>query len=74
MRFPITRHRLPQLVADALIVAAAWFFAFQLRFDPRIPVYYDDYLEWPVIALLVVLKVSVFALFGFYNRWWRYVS
>ncbi|HVM69266.1 MAG TPA: hypothetical protein VM204_05450, partial [Gaiellaceae bacterium] len=74
MRFPITRHRLPQLVADALIVAAAWFFAFHLRFDPRIPSYYDDYLDLRVIGLLVVLKVSVFALFGFYNRWWRYVS
>ncbi len=74
MRFPINRHRLPQLLADAAIVAAAWFFAFQLRFDPRIPSYYDEYLTWGVIALLVGLKLSVFALFGFYNRWWRYVS
>ena len=75
MRFPINRHRLPQLLADAAIVAAAWFFAFQLRFDPRgIPSYYDEYLTLRVLALLVGLKLTIFALFGFYNRWWRYVS
>ncbi|HWH04941.1 MAG TPA: nucleoside-diphosphate sugar epimerase/dehydratase, partial [Gaiellaceae bacterium] len=74
MRFPVTRHRLPQLAADALIVVAAWYIAFQLRFDPFFPVYYERFLELPVLALLVVLKLTVFALFGFYNRWWRYVS
>ena len=70
----MTRHRLPQLAADALIVVGAWFLAFQLRFDPRLPSYYEEYLTWRVLALLVVLKIGVFALFGFYNRWWRYVS
>ena len=74
MRFPINRHRLPQLIADAVIVALAWFLAFQLRFDPSIPVYYDKYLSIEVIALLVAIKLTLFALFGFYNRWWRYVS
>jgi FlaA1/EpsC-like NDP-sugar epimerase len=74
MRFPINRHRLPQLLADAVIVVVAWFLAFQLRFDPRIPAYYDEYLTWGVLALLVGLKLTIFALFGFYNRWWRYVS
>ena len=74
MRFPINRHRLPQLVADAAIVAAAWFLAFGLRFDPSIPVYYDRYLDGEIVGLLIAIKLSVFALFGFYNRWWRYVS
>ncbi len=74
MRFPINRHRLPQLAADAAIVALAWFLAFQLRFDPSIPVYYDRYFDVEIVALLVALKLSVFAVFGFYNRWWRYVS
>ena len=74
MRFPINRHRLPQLVADAGIVALAWFLAFQLRFDPSIPVYYDRYFDLAVFALLVAIKLGIFALFGFYNRWWRYVS
>ena len=74
MRFPITRHRLPQLAADLAIVVAAWFLAFQLRFDPSIPVYYDRYFDVEIFALLVAIKLSAFALFGFYNRWWRYVS
>ena len=74
MRFPITRHRLPQLAADLAIVVAAWFLAFQLRFDPSIPVYYDRYLDAAILALIVAIKLSVFALSGFYNRWWRYVS
>jgi FlaA1/EpsC-like NDP-sugar epimerase len=74
MRFPITRHRLPQLAADLVIVVAAWFLAFQLRFDPEIPIFYDRYYDLGVFALLVGIKLSIFALFGFYNRWWRYVS
>jgi FlaA1/EpsC-like NDP-sugar epimerase len=74
MRFPITRHRLPQLTADLAIVVAAWFLAFQLRFDPSIPVYYDRYFDVEVFALLIGIKLGVFSLFGFYNRWWRYVS
>ncbi len=45
MRFPITRHRLPQLVADLAIVVVAWFLAFQLRFDSDIPVFYERYYE-----------------------------
>ncbi|HXH88903.1 MAG TPA: nucleoside-diphosphate sugar epimerase/dehydratase [Gaiellaceae bacterium] len=74
MRFPITRHRLPQLAADLAIVVAAWFLAFQLRFDPSVPVYYDRFLDVEIFALLIAIKLAAFSLFGFYNRWWRYVS
>ncbi len=74
MRTPINRHRLPQLAADLAIVVAAWFFAFRLRFDTDLPVYYEYYVSWQILALVVAIKLSVFALFGFYNRWWRYVS
>ncbi|MEO5575794.1 MAG: hypothetical protein ABIR67_12640, partial [Gaiellaceae bacterium] len=74
MRFPITRHRLPQLAADLGIVVVAWFLAFRLRFDPDIPRYYDRYFDTEIFALIVALKLTTFALFGFYNRWWRYVS
>jgi FlaA1/EpsC-like NDP-sugar epimerase len=74
VRSPINRHRLPQLAADAVIVALAWWLAFRLRFDPRLPVYYEYYLGAGVIASVVALKLAVFGLFGFYNRWWRYVS
>jgi FlaA1/EpsC-like NDP-sugar epimerase len=74
VRTPINRHRLPQLAADLAIVVAAWFFAFRLRFDTDLPVYYEYYVSWQILALVAAIKLSVFALFGFYNRWWRYVS
>jgi FlaA1/EpsC-like NDP-sugar epimerase len=71
--FPINRHRAWQLGADAGIVALAWWLAFELRFDHGPPVYYRTLFE-RTIVLVVVLKLIVFVLFGFYNRWWRYVS
>ncbi|HEX4931245.1 MAG TPA: nucleoside-diphosphate sugar epimerase/dehydratase [Gaiellaceae bacterium] len=74
MRSPFNRHRLPQLAADLAIVVAAWFFAFRLRFDTDLPVYYERYLSFEVLALVAGIKLAIFALFGFYNRWWRYVS
>jgi FlaA1/EpsC-like NDP-sugar epimerase len=74
VRFPINRHRLPQLAADVAIVVAAWWLAFRLRFDEFLPVYYEQYLSWELLGLVAGIKLAVFALFGFYNRWWRYVS
>ena len=73
MTFPINRHRLWQLAADAALVAAAWWLAFQLRFDNGLPPYYDLLLE-RAILLVVGIKLAVFVVLGFYNRWWRYVS
>jgi FlaA1/EpsC-like NDP-sugar epimerase len=72
---PVNRHRLWQLGADAVLIAAAWYLAFKLRFDQlTVPVFYQDYLSVETILIVVALKLSVFILFGFYNRWWRYVS
>jgi FlaA1/EpsC-like NDP-sugar epimerase len=70
---PINRHRVWNLVADAALVAAAWYLAFTLRFDRGVPVYYHT-LFVRTIAFVVVIKLAVFFLSGFYNRWWRYVS
>jgi FlaA1/EpsC-like NDP-sugar epimerase len=67
------RHRLLQVVTDAGIVALSWFLAFELRFDQGLPVYYDTLLR-RTILLVVAIKVTVFLLFGFHRRWWRYVS
>jgi FlaA1/EpsC-like NDP-sugar epimerase len=74
VRTPFNRHRLPQLAADLAIVVVAWYLAFRLRFDTDLPVYYERYLSWQVLGLVAAIKLSIFALFGFYNRWWRYVS
>ena len=32
------------------------------------------YVSWQILGLVAAIKLSIFALFGFYNRWWRYVS
>jgi FlaA1/EpsC-like NDP-sugar epimerase len=72
---PINRHRLWQLGADALLIALAWYAAWKVRFDfLDVPVFYEPYVSWETILLVVGIKLSVFVGFGFYNRWWRYVS
>jgi FlaA1/EpsC-like NDP-sugar epimerase len=73
MNIPVNRHRLWQLVADAVLIAAAWYLAFQLRFDFNVPPTFSDALLQTTI-LVVAIKLAVFVAFGFYNRWWRYVS
>jgi FlaA1/EpsC-like NDP-sugar epimerase len=70
---PINRHRIWQLVADGALVAAAWWLAFELRFDQGVPPYYDTLFR-KTILIVVAIKLLVFILFGFYDRWWRYVS
>jgi FlaA1/EpsC-like NDP-sugar epimerase len=70
---PVNRHRLWQLVVDTGLVAAAWYLAFRLRFDPKVPPYYHT-LFTRTIWIVILIQLVVFVLFGFYNRWWRYVS
>ncbi len=74
MRSPVSRHSLWQVAADGALVAAAWWLAWSLRFDQVRPRYYDRYLDWEIVLLVVGVSLPVFALSGFYNRWWRYVS
>ncbi len=70
-RFLIGRHRLWQPVADAVLVAAALWLAFQLRFDFAAPARYE-HLLWTVFPWVVGVQVLVFWLMGLYNKWWRY--
>ena len=70
---PITRHRFWQLVVDGALVAGAWYLAFRLRFDPDIQPYYQTLFN-RTIWIVLLIQLAVFILFGFYNRWWRYVS
>jgi FlaA1/EpsC-like NDP-sugar epimerase len=67
----VNRHRLWHV---AWLVALAWWLAWQLRFDQGRPPYYDRYLDVGIVLLVVAVKLPVFVLSGFYNRWWRYVS
>ena len=72
----VNRHRVWQLAADGALIAAAWLLAFQIRFDSygKIPPFYEKLVSWRTVLLVVAIKLVVFTAFGFYNRWWRYVS
>jgi FlaA1/EpsC-like NDP-sugar epimerase len=74
MRLPVNRHRIWQLVFDAFLIAAAWRLTFFLSFDKKTPVYYRHFLDWQVVAEVVAITLATFLVFGFYDRWWRYVS
>jgi FlaA1/EpsC-like NDP-sugar epimerase len=74
MTLPISRHRILNLLADAVLIAAAWWLTFWIRFDQSVPPFYKHLLSWQTFALVLGIKLAVFVLFGFYNRWWRYVS
>ena len=71
--FPIHRHSLPLLLVDGLLVALAYFLAFQLRFDGRVLTRYDHLFDatiwWVVPVVLVVL-----AAFGLYQRLWTFIG
>jgi FlaA1/EpsC-like NDP-sugar epimerase len=73
MRNLISRHRLWQLLVDAAIVGLSWWLAFSLRFDNKWPPYYVTLFR-RTILIVIAIKLVVFIAFGFYNRWWRYVS
>jgi FlaA1/EpsC-like NDP-sugar epimerase len=71
---PVYRHRLIQLAADAVLVAAAYYLAFRLRFLDAaggIPDRYDH--MWThSIAFVVAAQLIIFYVFGLYEKWWRY--
>jgi FlaA1/EpsC-like NDP-sugar epimerase len=73
MRQLLSPHRLWQLFVDGAVVAFSWWAAFELRFDHGPPLIYRHLLT-QTILLVVAIKLVVFIAFGFYNRWWRYVS
>ena len=71
--FGLHRHAIPQLAIDAVLVAAAYYLAFRLRFDKHIPVYYHDLFD-ATVGWAVAMAVVVFATFRLYQRWWRYTG
>ena len=69
MTLPISKHRLWQVAVDEALIAAAWYLAFQLRFDKGVPIYYRTLFERSV-GIVIVVQLVTFVCFGFYNRWW----
>ena len=76
LNHPVYRNRILQMAADAVLVALAFFLAFQLRF-------LDEPHGWPhryqvlfvqSVGFVVAGKLIVFSAFGLYQKWWRYVT
>jgi FlaA1/EpsC-like NDP-sugar epimerase len=76
LNHPVYRNRLLQLAADGVLVAVAFYLSFRLRFldDPRGLPHRYEVLFVQAVAFVVVGKLAVFAAFGLYQKWWRYVS
>ncbi|HWC86575.1 MAG TPA: nucleoside-diphosphate sugar epimerase/dehydratase [Solirubrobacteraceae bacterium] len=70
---PVHRHSLPQLLADGLLVALAYYLAYWLRFDGSIVARYHDLLN-DTIAWVVPATLGVLAAFGVYQRLWTFVG
>ncbi len=70
---PLHRHALPQLAVDGVLVALAYYLAFQLRFDSGPPAQYahlrEDTIWWVLVGSLPVLVLS-----RVYQRRWRYAG
>jgi FlaA1/EpsC-like NDP-sugar epimerase len=74
LKHPVYRHRLSQIAADAVLVAAAYYLAFRLRFLDAaggIPERYDHMLAGS-IGFVVVGQLIIFYASGLYEKWWRY--
>ncbi len=76
LNHPVYRNRVLQVAADAVLLALAYFLAFQLRFldDPHGWPHRYEVLFAQSVGFVVVGKLIVFAGFGLYQKWWRYVS
>jgi FlaA1/EpsC-like NDP-sugar epimerase len=69
--FPLNRHTLPQLAVDGVLVALAYYLAFELRFNNGPNAYYVHLRErtiwWVLLGSLPVLLLA-----RVYQRRWRY--
>jgi FlaA1/EpsC-like NDP-sugar epimerase len=69
----VKARRLGQVGIDASLIALAYYLSYSLRFDSGTPPRYQELLS-DTIVFAVVMKLSIFALFGLYSRLWRFVD
>jgi FlaA1/EpsC-like NDP-sugar epimerase len=76
LRGPVFRHRMLQIVADALLAGLAFFLAFQLRFFDEFRGMPERYAEmlWDSIVFVAVGKSLIFTALGLHQKWWRYFN
>ena len=72
---PLHRHSVPQVAVDGALVALAYWLAYRLRFDgpDGVPGRYEELFNDTFLPV-VIGSVVIFAVFGLYGKWWRYVS
>ncbi|MFZ2491333.1 MAG: nucleoside-diphosphate sugar epimerase/dehydratase [Thermoanaerobaculia bacterium] len=70
---PLPVKRVARIVSDLAVLTAAFFIAYELRFDFTVPA---DYLEmsWQQLRYVVPLQLAALWAFGVYRHIWRYVS
>jgi FlaA1/EpsC-like NDP-sugar epimerase len=73
--FPLHRHSLRQIVVDGVLVALAYWLSYRLRFDgpSAVPPRYRELFD-ATLPFVVGSSLFVFAAFGLYGKWWRYVT
>ncbi|HEV7804577.1 MAG TPA: nucleoside-diphosphate sugar epimerase/dehydratase [Solirubrobacteraceae bacterium] len=73
--FPLHRHSLPQIAVDGALVALAYWLAYRLRFDgpASVPERFQELFRATFLPV-VAGSMLVFAAFGLYQKWWRYVT
>ncbi len=74
LKHPVYRHRALQVAADAVLIALAYYLAFRLRFlesEGGVPERYRE-MFWGSIGFVVLGTLIVLAVFGLYEKWWRY--
>ena len=67
------QRRLFVFAADIVLVAAAFYSAFLLRFDFHIPPEFKSHF-WQGLVVVMLFKPLVFILSGLYHNLWRYAS
>jgi FlaA1/EpsC-like NDP-sugar epimerase len=75
LNHPVYRNRVLQVCADGALVALAFYLAFRLRFLDQSDLPHRYWILFAQsVGFVVVTKLVVFAAFGLYQKWWRYVS
>jgi FlaA1/EpsC-like NDP-sugar epimerase len=75
LNHPVYRNRVLQVCADGVLVALAFYLAFRLRFLDQNDLPHRYWVLFAQsIAFVIAIKLIVFAAFGMYQKWWRYVS
>src|SRR5581483_2340984 len=70
---PVHRHSVPQLLVDGLLVALAYYLAFQLRFDGHVLKRYED-LFTSTLPWVIPVSLVIFSAFGLYQRLWTFIG